>query len=854
MQYTDNYKFRLPDENDEFNIEDFNENSKAFDKTLKETVDAVGDMTAEAKAEIEEISDEVLQSANTAIAAAEAAESAKTAAEAAAQSASSSIEGIDQKVADAEGQINTTKNAAIDEVNEAAAPAAKTAVDNYMNTVLPGVDSVDKTIIMDDAIDLSKDYEVVLVVGKDNAMTAGYTYILGEGNSATNSDTLIAGYHNIANNGSALAVGDSNVTGGFGAVIGNENQTLSYSLAAGLKNVVGLNGAAIGSENTAEAIDNCLLVGVNNTANNTDSAAIGQYNTVGQNSAAIGNGNQAIGMNVLALGMSNKPQGSNSLSVGIMNTAGKSKYSSGTSLAVGAQNNVGDYSAAIGTSNTATDLSYCTLVGFKNTVTGASGTAFGYSNTVDTISIAAGQNNKVGSYSAVFGYGNTAEVQYSLVAGYSNTTTGDSTVAVGRENTISNKYVFVFGDSNTASGDTNLIIGSSNTTTKGTGAMNTMTFVLGISNTVKAAKYGYTNFALGSGNNIYGTTNFVLGSRNTLGKDENSDYNDENTVFGSDNNIAQLTTYGGGAFVKGNHNETGGMSVIGNDNKLGYVSSGLAIGHDHSTDAETSGYLGASLIVGTNLQLNTSSNPADANYTQQTFIVGRYNNSANQGYITVGAGTSDARNNVFRVGKDGTTYLKSTATSGADYSEMFEYADGNEAGEDRRGLIVALDGEKIKLADSETDIDDVIGIVSANPSVVGDAQGENWNDKYLKDVFGQIIYEDVEIPEHTETKPIKDEFGNIVGEEEFVVEAKIERQAKLNPEFDPTKEYVSRENRKEWAAVGMVGKLVVVTDGTVKVNKYIKPADGGIATLSDTKTNMRVMKVIDDTHALVLVK
>ena len=296
------------------------------------------------------------------------------------------------------------------------------------------------------------------------------------------------------------------------------------------------------------------------------------------------------------------------------------------------------------------------------------------------------------------------------------------------------------------------------------------------------------------------------------------------------------------------------MSVIGTQNKLAYALNGLAIGRNHTTDAESSGMLGISMLVGQNLQLNTSANTASNDYTQQTLIVGVYNNSAKQGFITVGNGNSSARSNVFRVAKDGTTYLKTTQTSGADYAEMFEYEDGNEEGEDRRGLIVAIEGEKIKVADSKTDIDDVIGIVSATPSVVGDAQGENWNEKYLKDVFGQTIYEDVEIPEHTETRPVYDEFGNVTGEEEVVIEAKIERQAKVNPNFDATKKYVAREDRKEWDAVGLVGKLIVVTDGTVKVNKYVRPADGGIATLSSEKTNMRVMKIIDNTHALVLVK
>ena len=35
---------------------------------------------------------------------------------------------------------------------------------------------------------------------------------------------------------------------------------------------------------------------------------------------------------------------------------------------------------------------------------------------------------------------------------------------------------------------------------------------------------------------------------------------------------------------------------------------------------------------------------------------------------------------------------------------------------------------------------------------------------------------------------------------------------KLNPDYDSTKDYVSREDRKEWDTVGLVGKLRDISD------------------------------------------
>ena len=696
MQYTNNYNFKLPDQDDEFNINDFNENSIAFDRTLKETVDSVGDMTSEAKKEIEAVAAQTLEAAGEA--------------ETAANTATTAVAGIDTKISQAETAIDAKVTEAESQLDTTIDTKASAAVNNYIATQMDGL----------------KLYRYLNTSGE----TTWYTYSLTLGNSTIFETD---GYKDCS-----LAAGDANNISYCSLAVGMNNNATYNSLVAGYGNRCGANAGAIGNENTT--------------------------------------GNAAF--------------------------------------VAGNENTTSNLSAAIGSSNTAS------------------------------------------SYSAVFGSGNNFAGDYSLAVGLLNTSALYCTAAIGNKNELTYQHEYVFGESNKISGLYNFVVGATNVTTKGTGAMNVTTFILGSRNTVKANKYGYCNFVIGENNNLFGNSNFSFGTGNTIGKDDsNSTKNCSSVVFGSSNKVALLTSHGGNALVKGDLNETGGMSIIGTQNKLSYALEGLAIGRGHTTDAESSGMLGISMLVGQNLQLNTSAtNTAINDYTQQTLIVGMYNNSAKQGFITVGNGTSSARSNVFRVAKDGTTYLKTTQTSGADYAEMFEYLDGNEAGEDRRGLIVALDGEKIKVADFETDIDDVIGIVSATPSVIGDAQGENWSEKYLKDAFGQTIYEDVEIPEHIEKVPTYDEFGNVTGEEEIVIEAKVERQPKLNPDFDATKKYVAREDRKEWAAVGLVGKLIVITDGTVKVNKYVKPTNGGIATLSSEKTNMRVMKIIDDTHALVLVK
>ena len=230
------------------------------------------------------------------------------------------------------------------------------------------------------------------------------------------------------------------------------------------------------------------------------------------------------------------------------------------------------------------------------------------------------------------------------------------------------------------------------------------------------------------------------------------------------------------------------------------------------------------------------------------FVTGKYNiaksgctnendQSADNSIFIIGCGTATTKANAFRVTAAGKCMsAQSFGSSGADYAEFFEWRDGNKKAEDRRGLFVTLDGDKIRLATAADDY--IVGVISANPSVVGDVQSENWHGMYKKDVFGQPLTETVEVPESTD-----EETGEVVPAHTFT-------RYVVNPDYDPDEEYTSREFRKEWACVGLMGKLVVVDDGTCEVNGYCKAADGGKATKSDT--GYRVMKRIDSTHIQIL--
>ena len=175
---------------------------------------------------------------------------------------------------------------------------------------------------------------------------------------------------------------------------------------------------------------------------------------------------------------------------------------------------------------------------------------------------------------------------------------------------------------------------------------------------------------------------------------------------------------------------------------------------------------------------------------------------------------------------------------------MFEWADNNEQKEDRRGLFVSLNGTKISLA---SNINEVLGIVSADPSVCGDVQDDQWKGMYLYDIFGTPIYE--EYNEEYDTDEI-DENG------EKVKAIRKQKRQKLNPDYDPNVVYIPRSERPEWDAVGLLGKLVMVDDGSASVGAYVQPAlDGsGKATAADSVTKFYVMERLDENHIRVLIK
>ena len=212
--------------------------------------------------------------------------------------------------------------------------------------------------------------------------------------------------------------------------------------------------------------------------------------------------------------------------------------------------------------------------------------------------------------------------------------------------------------------------------------------------------------------------------------------------------------------------------------------------------------------------------------------------------FVIGNGTSDsALSNAFSVQFNGIVKAKSTITASttADYAEFFEWLDKNPNEEDRVGHFVTLDGDKIRIATSEDDY--ILGIVSGEPFVLGNGDCDTWNGMYLHDEFRRTMYEPA--PKIIE---ILDNEGNPTGEYKEVEGEYEGTRPILNPDYDPTQEYISRFDRVEWSPIGMLGVLAVLHDGTAEVNGYVTVNNEGIATkcTRDIRNSYRVIKKVSD--------
>ena len=506
-----------------------------------------------------------------------------------------------------------------------------------------------------------------------------------------------------------------------------------------------------------------------------------------------------------------------------------------------------------GDSNEATGANCVVVGGASNTATGTSTAIIGADggSTSGYQSVIAGGIDGVasGNYSAVLG-GDTNSATMTgaaVVGGGHNAVTGtDSAIVGGNGNGISISSgepiyhsAIIGGDSNGVQGTSTVVIGGvSNNAGTGSAAI-----IGGNNNYITSEEAGK-----GGGSVIAGSQSCTATATNSAiigGTSCYAEANNSVVLGGTHHSLGGIQDIGSNtAIVGGTYNYT--ESAVRNSVILGGRNN--AIKNSEPATDYSACVAGESNAVNGTSSVTIGGVGLTADFFQT--IVGKFNvamdgpataTSTDGSLFIVGNGAGNVSehttSNAFRVSANGICYgTSSFRTSGADFAEFFEWEDGNPNNEDRRGLLVTLDGEKIKLASADDDY--ILGAISATPTITGDTQSETWNGMYKKDIFGENIVETVEIPEYTDEETGK------------TVPARTEKRFVVNPDYDPEQKYVSREERPEWAAVGVIGKLIVIDDGTCQPNSYCKPSNSGTVTASDT--GYRVLSRVDDTHVKIL--
>ena len=362
---------------------------------------------------------------------------------------------------------------------------------------------------------------------------------------------------------------------------------------------------------------------------------------------------------------------------------------------------------------------------------------------------------------------------------------------------------------------------------------------VGISNTTADSFFaGATNLVVGSGSGNQGMT--IFSGTSSIG----------NIKFADGTGSDAAKTAGG---IRYDHSSNFMRFDTNDGSERMRISSNGAVGIN-SNSTSTMLYINSSTAV-------NAGNAGLTNFVDQTNRVSNYryhnassfssyiyllytNRSQNSAYNFMNMGSGGAADVEFSFRGDGQAFADGSFNGGgADYAEYFEWVDGNTTNEDRRGYTVVLDGNMIRKATDEDDASQIIGAVSATPCVIGDHADNKWSDKYLKDDFGNYLYDEHNAVEWTEI--ITDEEGNETEKrhsyEDWRLPVGIEvpddatvlthdvkgnrlKHRRLNPDFDSDVEYITRENRPEWTPIGMMGKLRI-RKGQPMGDRWIKMRD-----------------------------
>ena len=294
----------------------------------------------------------------------------------------------------------------------------------------------------------------------------------------------------------------------------------------------------------------------------------------------------------------------------------------------------------------------------------------------------------------------------------------------------------------------------------------------------------------------------------TIGGGEVNINNEEYSTIGggyNNNNNASYSTIGGGF----SNNNNASRSTIGggesNNNNAIYSTIGGGQSNNNSADYSTIGGGESNTIAS---GATHSFCAGEGIYLQLPYSTafGKYNKYIGDGFnrvFMIGNGSDNSnRSNLFSIDSNGNVYAKGSVNPGytnADFAEWFESYDGKSI---PVGSTVCIHEEtgKIRIAQKG---DIPFGVISETAGFIGNTAAEEWAHKYARNSKYQFVWEEVDVEEEYYE-------GNIKKTRTVKKKQKV-----LSQDFDPSREYVSREQREEWNLVGLVGQIPVLNDSVV---------------------------------------
>jgi hypothetical protein len=172
---------------------------------------------------------------------------------------------------------------------------------------------------------------------------------------------------------------------------------------------------------------------------------------------------------------------------------------------------------------------------------------------------------------------------------------------------------------------------------------------------------------------------------------------------------------------------------------------------------------------------------------------------------------------------------------GADYAELYETESGLPI---EPGCFVTFAGATEKVREAQGGDDFILGVTSAAPGFVAGAGELRWKKKFLTDEWGRVQRGEVSVPD------LVDKAGKVI------IPAHTESRPMQNPEFDPGRQYVPREQRPEWVKVALLGLVPVRDDGSAVPGGHCRPGADGVATAAEA--GYRVVKRTGANQVLIL--